>query len=197
MKLIADDWGCGAPWTEAAWGIPPRLLRANATEKLDSKLSPAPLRTGGFRSSMRDPDGCTCHIQPSWSFVLLRQPPIRDRAGLNFEPSFPVALEGSSLGGAVIGMKYVPLSSAKWFTWRTIQLWRVKCQATSYHPTPVAPKNACQHICQNYSKETRSSYTQDSRLGLRATHLHLNGNIQRLFYPHAYKTQTEIPDKEP
>ena len=59
--------------------------------------------------------------------------------------------------------KYAPLLSVKWFTWRTIQLWRVKCQATSYHPTPVAPKKkACQHICRHY--------WQDSCLGLRATH---------------------------
>ena len=189
MKLIADDWGCGAPWTEAAWGIPPRLLPSNATEKLGSKLRAARLRIGGFRSSTRDRylDPSCCFGSPQYAIAL----------DWTLNPGFLEHWEGSSLGGAVIGIKYVPLSSAKWFTWRTIQLWRVKCQATSYHPTPVAPKHACQHICQNYSKETRSSYRQDSRLGLRATHLHLNGNIRRLFYPHAYNTQAEIPDKEP
>ena len=80
------------------------------------------------------------HIQPYRSLVQLRKPPVCHHAGLNFEPSFPITLARRSLGSAVIGSKHAPLLSAKWFTWRTIQLWRVKCQATSYHPTPVAPR---------------------------------------------------------
>ena len=77
------------------------------------------------------------HIQPPGS-RMLRKPPVCSRAGLNFESSFPVALTGGSLGSAVIG-SMLPL--CQWSDLRrTIQLWRVKCQATSYHPTPVAPK---------------------------------------------------------
>ena len=78
------------------------------------------------------------HIQPPGSRMLLRKPPVCNRAGLNFESSFPIAFARRSLGSAVIRSM---LPFCQWSDLRrTIQLWRVKCPATSYHPTPVAPK---------------------------------------------------------
>jgi len=43
------------------------------------------------------------HKQPMGSFVLLRQPPECNPAGLSFESSFFVALTCWNLGSAVIG----------------------------------------------------------------------------------------------
>lgn len=86
--------------------------------------------------------GHLAHVEPLGCVMLflLQSSPVRSCAGLQFESSFRITLARRNLGTA---------------GFMAIQLWRVKCKKTSYHRSPVAPKEGMPTFPTTNKKETR------------------------------------------